>query len=121
MKQNSPATTALKPLTSSALVLAALNQVYAQYTPPPPPVPFPGFLNEYLRKDDPYMNKWDVGGSARARYEVKEGFAIPGTPGSLDFREQGADVNNDYFIERIRYRIGYTDKWWSAFAEGRSS
>jgi len=121
MKQNTSATTVLKTLTSSALVLAALNHVYAQYTPPPPPVPFPGFVNEYLRKDDPYMNKWDIGGSARARYEVKEGFAIPGTPGSLDFREQGADVNNDYFIERIRYRIGYTDKWWSAFAEGRSS
>jgi hypothetical protein len=108
-------------LIGSVLALALHSNVHGQYAPPPPPAPFPGFLNEALRKNDPYMNQWDIGGSARVRYEVKEGFAIPGVPGSVDFRDHGADVNNDYFLERLRYRVGYTDKWWGAMVEGRSS
>src|SRR5438876_10026407 len=86
----------LTTLAASAVVLAAAEDLYAQYTPPPPPAPFPGFLNEYLRKNDPYMNQWDFGGTARARAEVKEGFGIPGKGAaapantlSLDFRDHG--------------------------------
>src|SRR5438046_4242242 len=99
-------------LAAGAIVLAALNSVYGQYAPPPPPAPFPGFLNEYLRKNDPYMNQWDFGGSIRARAEVKEGFGIPGLPGSVDFRDHAAagahvDTSNEYFIERIRFRAAY--------------
>jgi hypothetical protein len=111
----------LKTLSAGALVLAAINQVHAQYAPPPPPAPFAGFLNEYLRKDDPYMSQWDFGGNLRLRYENKQGFAIAGTPGSVDFRDHGADVNNDYLLTRIRVHAGYTDKWWNAYAEGQSS
>jgi hypothetical protein len=111
----------LKTATAGALVLAASHVVHGQYAPPPPPLPFQGFINEYLRKDDPYMNKWDLGGNARFRYEVKEGFAIPGIAGSVDFRKTGADVSNEYFLERLRYHAGYTEKWWSAYLEGRSS
>ncbi len=111
------------PLTrlASVLTLAAPLGTFAQYAPPPPPAPFVGFVNEALRKNDPYMNQWDIGGTARVRYEVREGFGIPGVPGSIDFRDHGADVHNNYLMERIRYRLGYTDKWWSAFVEGRSS
>jgi hypothetical protein len=108
-------------LSLGALLCAAINQVHGQYAPPPPPAPFPGFLNEYLRKGDPYMNQWDLGGNTRLRYEMKEGYGIPGVPGSMDFRDHGADVENEYFLARIRYHAGYTDKWWSAYAEGRSS
>jgi len=113
-------------LTLVGSLFAAAWNASAQYAPPPPPAPFPGFLNEALRKNDPYMNQWDFGGNARFRYEVKEGFAIPGRPNSLDFRDHGPtgapfDVNNEYFIERIRYHVGYADKWWSAYVEGRSS
>jgi len=111
----------LATLTAGTLVLAAINQVYGQYAPPPPPAPFQGFINEALRKNDPYMNKWDFGGSVRARYEVKDNFGIQGVAGSIDFRDQGAPVDNDYFIERIRLRAGYTDKWWSALVEGQAS
>jgi hypothetical protein len=105
----------------SALLLASINSVNAQYVPPPPPALFPGFINEYLRKDNPYMNQWDFGGNVRLRYEVKDGFAIPGVAGSMDFRDHGADVDNEYFLSRIRFHLGYTDKWWSAYVEGRSS
>jgi hypothetical protein len=109
-------------LTAGALVLAALNQVYAQYAPPPPPAPFPGFINEALRKNDPYMAQWDIGGSVRGRFEAKEGYGIPGVAGSLDFRsDDTANVNNEYWMEKFRYRVGYTDKWWGALVEGRSS
>src|SRR5881409_679299 len=106
---------------AAAVVLAALNQVYGQYAPPPPPLPFQGFLNEALRKDDPYMNKWDFGGSFRLRYELRYNFAVAGEPGSLDFRKDGADVDNRYLLERLRVRAGYTDKWFGALVEGRSS
>src|ERR1041384_8836501 len=113
--------TSLTTVVASVLALATTNITYGQYAPPPPPAPFQGFLNEALRKNDPYMNKWDFGGSVRLRYEAKEGFAIAGVPGSIDFRDHGADVNNEYWMERIRYRVGYTEKWWSALVEGRSS
>src|SRR5437870_12691129 len=106
-------------LTLSAFALGAAGSLKAQYTPPPPPAPFAGFLNEALRKNDPYMNQWDFGGNARGRYEVKEGFAVTGLPGSVDFRDHGADVSNEYFLEKIRYHAGYTAKWWSVYVEGR--
>jgi hypothetical protein len=67
------------------------------------------------------MTNWDFGGSGRFRYEVKEGFAIPGIPGSVDFRDHGADVDNEYFLGRVRLHGGYTDKWWSGCVEGQSS
>jgi hypothetical protein len=95
--------------------------VRAQYTAPAPPAPFAGFLNEWLRAADTNMNKWDLGGSARFRYEIKDGFAIPGQPGSVDFRDHGADVDNEYFLGKVRFHAGYSESWWSAYAEGRSS
>src|SRR6266550_9086963 len=119
-KMNLKKTTA-KTATAAALVLAAPNHVHAQYAPPPPLAPFPGFINEALRKNDPYMNQWDFGGSVRVRYEIQNGKGIPGVAGSMDFRDHGADVENDFLLEKIRFRAGYTDKWWSALVEGRSS
>ena len=67
------------------------------------------------------MDAWDFGGSARFRGEIKEGFLIPGIPGSLDFRDHGADVNNEYLLGRIRLHAGYTNDWFGAFAEEQSS
>jgi len=110
-------------LGTGVLVLAAISQVYSQSTPAPAsaPAPFAGFLNEYLRKNDPSMNQWDFGGAARARFEAKEGFAVQGVAGSMDFRDNGGNQGNEYFLERIRYHAGFTQKWWSAFVEGQSS
>ena len=103
------------------LALATISESHAQYAPPPPPLPFQGFINEALRKNDPYMNQWDFGGSLRLRSESKDGFGVPGLAGSADFRDHGADMENDYFLAKLRYRAGYSDKWWSALVEGRSS
>ncbi len=114
----------LAQLTTSALVLCAAETVYGQYAPPPPPMPFPGFLNEYLRKDDPYMNAWDIAGALRMRYELKENAL--GLPPAQDFRKVTAagsanDNDNSYFSDKLLLHVGYTDKWWSVYVEGRSS
>src|SRR5882757_6756184 len=111
----------LKTLSAGALVLTALETVHAQYTPPPPPTPFQGFINEFFRGKDPYMNQWDIGGNNRFRYENRQGYGIPGIPGSVDFRAQDAKVDNDYYLTRTRLHVGYTDKWWSAYVEGQAS
>ncbi|HEV8543051.1 MAG TPA: alginate export family protein [Verrucomicrobiae bacterium] len=108
-------------LSVSAFVFIGAAEIRAQYVPPPPPAPFSGFVNEYLRKNDPSLDPWDLGGNIRLRYEVKDGFAIPGVAGSLDFRGHGADVDNNYFLSRIRFHLGYKETWWSAYLEGRSS
>jgi hypothetical protein len=112
----------LTTLAASSIVLAAANTVYAQYTPPPPPVPFPGFINDYLRKQDPYNAVWDIGGSLRGRYEVKEGGL--GLPPANDFRAVTTATgrnDNDYYSTKLLARVSYADKWWSAYVEGRSS
>lgn len=111
-----------KNLTIGALLLAATPTLQAQYAPPPPTQPFPGFLNQYLRAQDPYWANWDFGGSLRMRYEVKENGL--GLPPANDFRAQTtATTHNDnsYFSDKLLLRAAYTDKWWGAYLEGRSS
>src|SRR5437667_11993298 len=119
MKNHYSESKALAIFVTATLLAAAVAQ--AQYAPPPPPQTFAGFLNEALRKNDPYMAAWDFGGALRLRYEDKEGFAVPGPAGSMDFRDHGADVFNDYLLSRIRFHAGYTAQWFSAYVEGRSS
>lgn len=109
-------------LTASALVIAVANTVYAQYAPPPPSAPFPGFVNDYMRKQDPYLSVWDIGGALRVRYEAKEGGL--GIPPANDFRDITTATTrngNDYFSSKLLARVSYTDKWWSTWIEGRSS
>lgn len=95
--------------------------LHAQYAPPASPAPFAGFINEWARESSPEFNGWDFGGASRSRLEIKDGFAVPGSPGSVDFRAQGADVDNQYFLERIRLHTGYSNSWWGAYVEGQSS
>lgn len=106
---------------ASALLVATSISLQAQYAPPPAPAPFQGFINEWLRANDPLWNKWDFGGLTRVRYEVRDNFGIAGVPDSVDFRKNGADVDNSYLLERMRFHAGYTDRWWGVFVEGRSS
>ena len=113
-------------LTAGALVLAAINHVYAQYTPPASPGPSAGLINDWLRQGNPAMNAWDFGGAERLRFEDHEGYNIPGDPGlpakaNNDFRAHGAETANDYLLSRLRFHAGYTDKWFGAYVEGQSS
>lgn len=108
--------------TAAAMVLAVTSAVYAgDYSPTSPVRPSAGLLNDWLRQDNPYMAAWDVGAQIRFRYEVKDNFGIIGSPGSMDFRAHGADVDNSYLLYRVRPRVGYTSEWFSAFVEGRES
>lgn len=109
-------------LTSTALALGYISPVIAQYAPPPPQQPFPGFINDFLRKKDPYYSQWDIGGSARLRYELKEnGLGLPPVNDWRDTSGTGIDNDNSYFSQKILAHIGYTAKWWSVYVQGRSS
>ena len=111
----------LTTLFASVLLLAARNGAEGQYTPPPVPYPFPGFINEFLLAPQEFTNHWDIGGVDRERYVAYEGYGIAGKAGSVDFRDHGASVDNQYLLSRIRLHVGYSDDWWSAYVEGQSS
>jgi hypothetical protein len=107
---------------ASAIVLAISTSVYAgDYSLTGPVRPSAGLVNDWLRQDNPSMAAWDVGVLARLRYEIRDNFGIAGTAGSFDFRRNGADVDNAYFLHRIKPHIGYTAPWFSVFVEGRAS
>src|SRR3989441_3836024 len=107
---------------SSSLVLAISASVYAgDYSPTSPLRPSAGLFNDWLRKDNPYMSAWDIGAQVRLRYEIRDNFAIAGTAGSADFLHNGRDVDNSYFLHRIKPHIGYTAPWYSFYIEGRAS
>lgn len=106
---------------ATSLALGPAEHIEAQYAPPSQPAPFAGFINEALRQYNPAMTNWDLGGAIRLRYEDKEGFAVAGAAGSMDFRDHGADVFNNYLLSRVRFHAGYSEDWWSIFAEGQSS
>ena len=104
-----------------AVALLAGKNAIAQYVPPPPPAPFPGFINERLRRDNPYMAAWDIGGAVRLRYEVRENGGATAAGSGADFRARGVDNDNSYLLSRVRARVGYTATWFTALIEGRSS
>lgn len=98
----------------SAIVCAAETVSSSSSAPP-------GLINDCLQSNSKTFAPWDFGGSVRLRYEVKDHFAIIGTPGSLDFRDHGTDVDNSYMLERIRFHGGYNEKWFGMMLEGQSS
>src|SRR5688572_13504697 len=89
-----------------ALAISPAIAAPGDYDPTTPVRPSAGYLNDYLRQNDAGMAAWDFGVATRLRYEVRDGFGIGGRPGSIDFRDQGADVNNSYLLYRIRPRVG---------------
>ncbi len=111
-------------LVTSSLLLAAstgLQAAEGDFSPTKPVRPSPGLVNDWLRKDDPYMAAWDIGVNTRLRYEVRHNFGIAGTPGSVDFRDSAIDNDNNYLLTRVKPRVGYTAPWWSVFGEARHS
>ena len=101
-----------------ALPLAAL----AQYAPPPPPRPFPGFANEKLRAADPYMAAWDIAANYRIRFEDKLGAGFTDAGSNWDFSKRPVDDNNNaYLLSRLMPRVGYTGKSFAFLAEARTS
>jgi len=110
-------------LLAAALPAVALSAKAADwdwgFKSPVAPAPA-GFLNDTLRQDNPYLSAWNVGAFSSTRYEIKEHGGFVG-PGSLaDFRTD-TDNNNSYLMEKVLVRVGYADKWFEVFVQGRSS
>jgi hypothetical protein len=107
------------------LLLAALvtaSGLFAQYAPPPPRRPFPGFLNEKLRATDVYLTAWDIGVNLRGRYENKYNAGFTDAGSNWDFSTRPQDDNdNAYYLVRAMPRVAYTGKNVAATLEARSS
>lgn len=106
----------LKLLTTGALALAVGDPLRAETA-----APFPGYINEHLRTQNPAAKAWNIGGDDQLRAESRQGMAVAGQAGSVDFRNSGADVTNDYLVNRLRFHVGYSAPWWNLYVEGRSS
>ncbi|MBE2214873.1 MAG: alginate export family protein [Opitutaceae bacterium] len=104
------------------LSIAGVTSALAQYTPPPPPRPFPGFANEKLRADNPYMSAWDIAVGGRFRIESKHNAGFTDAGSNWDFSDRPQDDNdNTYSLLRLMPRVGYTDKRWAFLVEARTS
>ncbi len=77
-------------------------------------------LNEWLRKQSPALEPWDLGGQFRFRLEHKENFATPGR-GIVDFQERGGNEDNTYFLFREKFHVGYKTDWLTIYGEARDS
>ncbi len=106
-----------------ALAFTALTPaIRAQYAPPPPARPFPGFINEKLRAKDVYMSAWDIGVNVRLRQEGKDDAGFTDAGSNWDFSKRPQDDNNNhYLLTRIMPRVAYTAKLFAFTVEGRSS
>ncbi|MDP3073127.1 MAG: alginate export family protein [Opitutaceae bacterium] len=112
----------MKPITRLLALLAFAAPAFAQFAPPPPPRPFPGFANEKLRASDPYMSSWDIAANYRARYESKLGAGFTDAGSNWDFSKRRVDDNNNsYLLSRLMPRVGYTGKRLAFTVEGRAS
>lgn len=111
------------PSVRSLVALAALaSSAFAQYAPPPPARPFPGFANERLRAENVYMSAWDIGASYRVRYEDKLGAGFTDAGSNWDFSKRPVDDNNNlYLLSRFMPRVAYTGKRTAFTLEGRAS
>lgn len=107
---------------AALLALGLSAALRAQYAPPPPARPFPGFLNEDLRASNPYLSAWDIGANVRLRFEDKLGAGTTDAGSNWDFSQRPADDNNNtYELIRIMPRVAYAGKWLAFTVEGRGS
>ena len=94
-------------LPQAALAVAAVAtlSVSLQAAPPldlgldTPLRPSTGYLNDYLRADDPYMAAWNLGVQYRARYEIKENGGATGAGSGTDFSAKPGASNMFGLVE----------------------
>jgi hypothetical protein len=129
MNTPSPITSPARTALAAAAVLAVACSITSSQASPPldlgintPLRPSTGYLNDYLRADDPYMAAWNLGVQYRARYEIKENGGATGAGSGTDFSAKpGVANDNAYLLQKTLIRVGYTAKWWEAFVQGRNS
>jgi hypothetical protein len=113
-------------LLTSALAFLGSAALHAQTTTvaatSPPVTPSAGLLNDWVRERQPESKDWDLGGQFRTRFEHKERFAVPGVPGAFDFRDEGGEPANTYWLFRTKIHLGYSPTpGFTAYVEGRDS
>ncbi len=114
--------TPLRCLALQAIATFAVLPLHAQYTPPPPARPFPGFANEKLRADNVYLSAWDIAANVRLRFENKRGAGFTDAGSNGDFSKRAVDDNtNSYLLTRVMPRVGFTGKRHAFTVEGRFS
>ncbi|HEU5077570.1 MAG TPA: alginate export family protein [Opitutaceae bacterium] len=107
----------------SPVFACAVSSALAQPAPAKPAsAPYPGLINTKLRAGDASLSNWDFGINVRLREEDKEESGTTDAGSNWDFSKRPQDDNqNEYQLVRVMPHIGYTDKWFTAFAEGRTS
>ncbi len=110
-------------LVSAAYISASHAQESIQTSAPSAPAPASaGLVNDRLREQSPAFEKWDLGGQVRARFDHREYFAVPTTPGAVDFSASTPIDDNSYLLLREKIHMGYKPiDWFNIFAEGRDS
>jgi hypothetical protein len=103
------------------LALAPASSPAAGDAVPAAPAAGAGLLNDWLRTEQSAFTNWDMGGQARARFESKSGFAVPGAgAGAVDFSQTTPD--NNYWLLREKLHVGWNPfSWIALFGEARDS
>lgn len=79
-------------------------------------------LNGWLRKEMTWAKSWDLGGSVRAQYDVKENAgSFPDSAPDRDFIRTGQDNDNALMLLREKVHVGYRYEWLSLYVEARDS
>ncbi len=94
----------------------------AQYTPPSPATPVPGAIDDYVLSADPGLKGWDFGVNERLRFEDKSDAGTTHAGSNFDFSSASPTTNsNEYWLNRIMPRIGFSGDLISFMVEARSS
>jgi hypothetical protein len=108
--------------TKILIYLLTAASACAQYTPPSPSGPVPGAIDAYFAANDPSLKGWDFGVNERIRLEDKSDAGTTHAGSNFDFFSNPPTTNsNDYWLNRLMPRIGFTGDWFSVVVEGRSS
>lgn len=109
--------------TPKCLFLAAFAavQAQAQYVPPSPPAPVPGYIDDSI-KTLPELSGWDLIVNDRVRYEDKSDAGTTHAGSNFDFFSAPPTTNsNQYWLNRLMPKIGYTNGPFQIVVEGRQS
>src|ERR1700752_1240806 len=87
--------------------------------------PGAGLVNDWLRTQNPDLQRFDIGAQFRVRYEYRSYSAVralPPYPGAFDFRADTTVPVNDYVLFRTRVHAGYAPvDWFLVYGEGQNS
>jgi hypothetical protein len=103
------------------ILIAAVSPALAQYVPPSPAAPVPGLIDDCVKRD-PDLKGWDFIVNDRLRSENKSDAGTTHAGSNFDFFSAPPTTDsNDYWLNRLMPRVGYTGDLIAFVVEGRSS